>query len=212
MKEGELKNRRIIVKNIEDDTVLADTVILRFNSDSNSVMIHADSLSQKKFCNISAMIFAEKCLYEVRGTIRRAVVENEVEVYLGKSRKKESRTKTRYPVAIEGDIRGVYIDEREIPLYKKIQVKILNMSANGILLSADMGYFNIGEVFSLTFKTPKGTLGLRCEIVRIQNYSCTKRKGLVDCRLQEEYGCRIREAHFEKMAAAVPQDFDGGLK
>ena len=86
------------------------------------------------------------------------------------------------------------------------------MGANGILLSADMGYFNIGEVFSLTFKTPKGTLGLRCEIVRIQNYSCTKRKGLVDCRLQEEYGCRIREAHFEKMTAAIPRDFDSGLK
>ena len=48
MKEGELKNRRIIVKSVEDDTVLADTAILRFNSDSNSVMIRADSLSCKE--------------------------------------------------------------------------------------------------------------------------------------------------------------------
>ena len=201
MKEGELKNRRIIVKSVEDDTVLADTAILRFNSVSNSVMIRADSLSQKKFCNISAIIFAEKCLYEVRGTIRRAVVGNEVEVYLGKSRKKESRTRTRYPVAIEGDIRGVYLDEREIPLHRKIQVKIVNMSASGILLSADMGYFNIGEVFSLALKTPQGALELRCEIVRIQNskgvYSI-KRKGVLGGALQEEYGCRIREAHFKK--------------
>ncbi len=198
MKEGELKNRRIIVKSVEDDTVLADTAILRFNSDSNSVMIRADSLSQKKFCNISAIIFAEKCLYEVRGTIRRAVVGNEVEVYLGKSRKKESRTRTRYPVAIVGGIRGVYLDEREIPLHRKIPVKIVNMSASGILLSADMGYFNIGEVFSLALRTPQGALTLRCEIVRIQKSYGGKRKGVLDGALQEEYGCRIREAHFEK--------------
>lgn len=201
MKEGELKNRRIIVKSLEEDIVLADTTILRFNSDSNSVMIRADSLSQKKLCNISAIIFAEKCLYEVRGTIRRAVVGNEVEVYLGKSREKESRTRTRYPVAIQGEILGVYLDGREIPLRRKIPVKIVNMSASGILLSADMGYFDIGEIFSLALKTPQGALRLRCEIVRLQKRAGkygAKKKGALEDALQEEYGCRIREAHFEK--------------
>ena len=35
--EGELKNRRILIKNAEDGTTIADTVILRFNSEANSV-------------------------------------------------------------------------------------------------------------------------------------------------------------------------------
>ena len=98
----------------------------------------------------------------------------------------------------KGAYRGVYLDEREIPLHRKIPVKIVNMSASGILLSADMGYFNIGEVFSLALRTPQGALTLRCEIVRIQKSYGGKRKGVLDGALQEEYGCRIREAHFEK--------------
>ena len=67
MNEGELKNRRIIIKNTENDQVIADTRIIRYNSSSNSVMISAASLLEKKFYNISAFIFSENSLYESYG-------------------------------------------------------------------------------------------------------------------------------------------------
>lgn len=194
--DGELKNRRILIKNMEDDTVIADTDILRFNSASKSVMIRADSLPEKKFYNISAMIFMERRLFEFSGTIRGAVVENEVEVFLGRSKTKESRTRTRYPICLEGNIKGVYIDAKEVSLHKGIRIKTINMSASGVLLQADVGCFEIGEVFSLVLEIQEGILEMQCEVVRIQDGGSNPQGGEGEA-LQEEYGCRIRETRFD---------------
>lgn len=195
MKEGDWKNRRILIKNAEDDTIIADTVILRFNSASKSVMISADSLPEKKSYNILAMIFVDKKLYEFCGTIRGAVVENEVEVFLGRSRAKENRVRTRYPISLEGNIKGIYIDAKEISLHKSIHIKTVNMSASGVLLQADTGCFNIGEIFSMVLETQEGILEMQCEVVRIQNSGQTLREEEEDLP-QEEYGCRIFKTRF----------------
>lgn len=183
MNEGELKNRRIIIKNIENNQVIADTQIIRYDSLSNSVMISAASLSEKKFYNISAFIFSDNGLYESYGTIRGTVTGNEVEVFLGKSREKENRSKTRYPISVEGNVRGIYIDDKEISLHRGIHIETINMSANGILIKADAGCFNTGEIFTLVLEIEKDTLELQCEVVRTQNSG----------ELIEEYGCRIDE-------------------
>lgn len=198
VKDGELKNRRILIKNLEDDTVIADTVILRFNSVSKSVMISADSLPEKKSYNISAMIFMDQRLFEFCGTIRGAAVENEVEVFLGKSKTKESRTRTRYPISLEGNIKGVYIDAKEVSLHKSIHIKTINMSASGVLLQADVGCFDIGEIFSLVLEIQEGVLEMQCEVVRIQGGGNTPQdEGVQAGPLREEYGCRIRETRFD---------------
>lgn len=198
MNEAELKNRRILIKNVEDDTVIADTTILRFNSVSNSVMIRADSLQIKKSYNISAMIFMDKRLCEFSGTLKGAAVENEVEVFLGKSKEKESRARTRYPITLEGSIKGVYIDTKEISLHKSIHIKTVNMSASGVLLQADVGCFSIGEVFSLVLEIQDGVLEMQCEVVRVQNAErAFLEEGEEDMMLREEYGCKIRETRFD---------------
>lgn len=188
MNEGELKNRRIIIKNIENGQVIADTRILRYNSLSNSVMISAASLSEKKFYNISAIIFTENRLYESFGTIRGIVTRNEIEVFLGKSREKENRAKTRYPISVKGSVKGIYIDGREISLQRGIHIETINMSANGILIKADAGCFNTGEMFTVFLEMGKDTLALHCEVVRTQSGG----------ELLEEYGCRINEIQIEQ--------------
>lgn len=183
MTEGELKNRRIIIKDIESEQVLADTRIIRYNSLSNSVMISAASLQEKKFYNISAIIFTEKGLYESYGTIRGIVTGNEIEVFLGKSREKEDRAKTRYPISLEGNVKGIYIDNEEISLHRGIHIETINMSANGMLIKSEAGSFDVGEIFTLFLEMGKNTLELQCEIVRIHKSDM----------LLEEYGCRIDE-------------------
>lgn len=183
MNEGELKNRRIIIKNIENDQVIADTQIIRYDSLSNSVMISAASLSEKKFYNISAFIFSDNGLYESYGTIRGTVTGNEVEVFLGKSREKEDRARTRYPISVEGNVKGIYIDNKEISLHRGIHIETINMSANGILIKADAGCFNTGEMFTLVLEIGNDMLELQCEVVRTQSSG----------ELREEYGCRIDE-------------------
>ena len=183
MKESTLKNRRILIKNIEDGKIIADTKIIRFDSLTNSVAISANSLAEKKQYNISAYVFAEECLYEFSGTIKGAMVNNEIEVFLGRSKAKEDRAKTRYSVAMEGSVNGVVIGGRLIRLRKFMHIQTINMSANGILMKADAGCFNIGDSFSLLLKTESRRLEMNCKIVRIQN------SGM----LTEEYGCRITE-------------------
>ena len=187
MKETTFKNRRILIKNIEDGKIIADTRIIRFDSLANSATISANSLAEHKNYNISAYIFAEECLYEFFGTIKGAMVNNEVEVFLGKSKLKEDRAKTRYPVAMEGNIDGVIVGGRLIHLRKFMHIQTINMSANGILMKADAGCFNIGDSFSLFLKTDERGIEVICEIVRIQN----------SCMLTEEYGCRIIEIRRE---------------
>ena len=91
MNESTIRNRRILIKNIEDGALIADTRILRFNSLTNSVTISADSLADRKYYRISAFIFAEECLYELHGTIKGAMVDNEIEVFLGRGKEKEDK-------------------------------------------------------------------------------------------------------------------------
>ena len=188
MNENAVKNRRILIKNMEDGKIIADTKIIRFDSMVNSIYISAGSLAVRKYYNISAIIFAEECLYECYGTIRGALVDNEIEVFLGKSREKEGRARTRYPVALEGNIVGIIIEGKMIWLRKSINIRTINMSANGILMQADFGCFGIGDIFLLHIEAGNGRMELNCEIVRIQN------SGM----LTEEYGCRIKEMGIER--------------
>lgn len=188
MNEKELKNRRILIKNAEDGKIIADTKIDSFDSVTNSVLIKADSLADRKYYTISAFVFAKDCLYEFFGTIRGALVGNQVEVFLGKSKEKEDRAKTRYPVALEGKIDGIVIEGRKIKLRKAMPIRTVNMSANGVLMKADSGCFRIGDGFFLSLKVEGGEIELSCEIVRIQNSDMQT----------EEYGCRIREIRIER--------------
>lgn len=188
MNEKTLKNRRILIKNTEDGKIIADTKIVSFDSVTNSVLIKADSLADRKHYTISAFVFAKDCLYEFFGTIRGALVGNEVEVFLGKSKEKEDRAKTRYPVKIQGEINGIVIEGKTIKLRKAMPIRTINMSANGVLMKADSGCFRIEDVFSLNLKVEEGEIELRCEIVRIQNSGMQT----------EEYGCRIREIRIER--------------
>lgn len=187
MNESEIKNCRILIKNTENGQIVADTKIVRFNRLTNSVYISADSLRERKYYNITAFIFAKKCLYEFFGTIKGALVDNEIEVLLGKSTEKESRARTRYPVALEGNIDSIIIEGRMIKLRKAIYIETINMSANGILMKADSGCFGVGDSFSLNLKMEDSEIQLNCMIVRIQNSSM----------LTEEYGCQISEIWIE---------------
>lgn len=188
MNENAVKNRRIIIKNVEDGQTIADTKIIRFDRHANSVLISADSLKDRKYYSISAFIFAKDCLYEFLGTIKGVLVDNEIEVFLGKSKEKEDRAKTRYPVALGGSIVAIIIESRIIRLRKAIAIETVNMSANGVLMRADSGSFHIGNCFSLHLEVAEGKILLSCEIVRIQNSSM----------LKEEYGCRINEILIER--------------
>lgn len=112
MYKSTLENCRILIKNVEDGEIIADTKIIRHNSMTNVVTIDAGSLAEKKHYRIVAYIFAKECLYEANGMTKGVVVNNEIEVFLGKSNQKENRAKTRYPIELEGVVGSVDIAGR----------------------------------------------------------------------------------------------------
>lgn len=188
MNESTIRNRRILIKNTENGEIIADTKILGFNSLTNSVRISAASLPDKKYYRITAFIFAEECLYELSGTIKGAMVDNEIEVLLGRSKEKEDRARTRYPVELKGVISHIIVDGRAIRLRKPMHIRTINMSANGVLMKADAGCFAVGDGFVLTLTVERGTIILHCGIVRINHNNM----------LTEEYGCRISGIQLER--------------
>ena len=188
MNESTIRNRRILIKNTENGEIIADTKILGFDSLTNSVRISAASLPDKKYYRIIAFIFAEECLYELSGTIKGAMVDNEIEVLLGRSKEKEDRARTRYPVELKGVISHIIVDGRAIRLRKPMHIRTINMSANGVLMKADAGCFAVGDGFVLTLTVERGTIILHCGIVRINHNNM----------LTEEYGCRISGIQLER--------------
>ncbi|MDE7257970.1 MAG: hypothetical protein K2N77_01825 [Lachnospiraceae bacterium] len=188
MNESTIRNRRILIKNTENGEIIADTKILGFNSLTNSVRISAASLPDKKYYRITAFIFAEECLYELSGTIKGAMVDNEIEVLLGRSKEKEDRARTRYPVELKGVISHIIVDGQAIRLRKPMHIRTINMSANGVLMKADAGCFVVGDGFVLTLMVERGTIVLHCGIVRVNPNSM----------LTEEYGCRISGIQLER--------------
>ncbi len=76
MTEKEIKNRRIIIKDAKDNQTIADTKIIRYNSEVNSVYISAPSMPDKKIYQVYAVIFTEKGLYNFCGSIRGVIRES----------------------------------------------------------------------------------------------------------------------------------------
>ena len=181
--ENAQKDQRILIRREEDKELLADTKIIRYDILNNSVTISADSLVRKELSNVSILIFGVKKLYEFHGTIKGAMVENEIEVLLGTRKVKEDRKKPRYRINMKGHVNIMRIQNEAIALRKPIEIKTLNMSSNGILMKADSGSFYIGSCFSISLIIDYKELEFDCEVVRIQNSKPRT----------EEYGCKVTE-------------------
>ena len=181
--ENALRDQRILIRREEDKEVLADTKIKRYDILNNSVTISADSLVRKELSNVSILIFGTKKLYEFHGTIKAAIVENEIEVLLGRRKIKEDRKKPRYRIRMKGHVNAIQIEKEVINLRKPIEIKTINMSSNGILMKADSGSFYIGSCLCITMIIDEKELEFDCEVVRIQNSKPRT----------EEYGCKVTE-------------------
>ncbi len=60
MTEKEIKNRRIIIKDAKDNQTIADTKIIRYNSEVNSVYISAPSMPDKKYIRYTPLFLLKK--------------------------------------------------------------------------------------------------------------------------------------------------------
>ncbi len=179
--ENALKKHRILIKEVKEGRIIADTKIIRYDSSRNAVVIDAGSLQKIKPYNVNVLIFGDDKLYEFCGTITGIMTNNEIEVLLGKSREKEDRKRARYAVTMNGFVKVIKIKNQNITLRKPIVFVTVNMSSNGILLKTGTGTFFVGCRFQMLLEMEGKNMEFDCEVIRIQN-STPK---------TEEYGCKI---------------------
>jgi hypothetical protein len=174
------KNCRIIIKDKDNDKVIADTRILSVAPGKHAVKVSASSVNGRLGERIFALIFARNGMLQYRGVIKGPVIANEVEIVLHAGGKKEDRECERYNIQTEGFIEAVILGNDRIVLQKPIEVVTVNMGANGILIRTFPGSFEVGDKIELVIDLQQKQYRSIYEIVRAQNR----------CAWNEEYGCR----------------------
>lgn len=182
--EKDLRGRRIIIKSLDNQKMIADTRISNYDAENSIVRVSAADIPNRKCEQISALIFGNESLYEYIGSIRKTVIANEIEILLGKSREKEDRSQSRYNISMIAAIPSMIITGWNVTLRQPIEVETINISSNGILFRADAGSFYIGSEFMLSLEIEGRAMSLKCEVIRIQNSTIRT----------EEYGCKVSSA------------------
>ena len=178
---GNLKNSRILVKDIAKNRVVADTVITDFNPYTNILKIRVSSLMCADKGKVSVLIFQNNRILEFEGRLHRPVIANEVEIALNSGKEKEERKCSRYAVQTEGIVSDIRLCDQMISLRKPIPIETKNISANGVLFQAAAGSFEVGHRIRLMLRLKETVFQNEYKVVRIHS------SGL----WTEEYGCRM---------------------
>lgn len=178
---GNLKNSRILVKDIIKNRVVADTIITEFNPHTNILKIRVSSLMCANEGKVSVLIFHNNRILEFNGRLHRPVIANEVEIALNSGKEKEERKCSRYVVQTEGNVSDIRLCGQMIALRKPIPIQTKNISASGVLFQAAAGSFEVGHRIRLIFRLNETVFQNEYKVVRTQS------SGL----WTEEYGCRM---------------------
>lgn len=181
---GDLKNCRVLIKDVEGKRLLADTRITDYDIYKNIAKIRPSSLTVKaeevKNGPISALVFCDNGLYEYSGSLRIVLIANEVEIKLFSGKQKESRKHLRYDIKLPGNVQALIIENQRILLRKPIEITSKNISKTGVLIQAMTGSFEPGDCLQLSLRLKDMEISGDYKVVRKQNGNLWT----------EEYGCR----------------------
>lgn len=176
-----VKNNRIIIKDLNCDKTIADTYITGCDWDTSTVRISTTSLGGQKSDNISVLIFGKNGFYEYLGKIEKANVANETVVALYSGQERKGRASRRYELQTQGEVTQIKINDTFIELRSPMEFTTLNISATGLLIRTFCDSFKKNDRIKMNLLLEDRKMELECRIIRCQNSSLW----------EEEYGCRI---------------------
>lgn len=182
-----IKNCRIIVKDMKHGKVVADTYILGYDWKTNIVRVSATSLKGQECSELSVLIFGKDGFYEYLGKVERTSVGNETVIGLYSGQERKGRSSRRYEFHADGDITQIKIENTFITLSIPIEFHALNISATGILFSTYKGSFHKYDRIRIRMPLKDKVLEMECKVVRIENST----------DWEEKYGCKIMKVHTE---------------
>ena len=179
--EYNLKNSRVLIKDIKKNQVIADTTIKTYDAHASILTVRVSSLVTPTEGKVSLLIFDNDRILEFEGILRRPVIANDVDIYLASGKEKEDRKHSRYTIRTKGIVSGIRFGKTMVSLRRPIEIETKNISATGVLLQAQAGSFEVGHRIQLTFRLNDTLFQNEDKVVRIHNSSLWK----------EEYGCRM---------------------
>ena len=150
--EYNLKNSRVLIKDIKKNQVIADTTIKTYDAHASILTVRVSSLVTPTEGKVSLLIFDNDRILEFEGILRRPVIANEVDIYLASGKEKEDRKHSRYTIRTKGIVSGIRFGKTMVSLRRPIEIETKNISATGVLLQAQAGSFEVGHRIQLTFR------------------------------------------------------------
>lgn len=174
---------RIIVQDTNSNTTIADTKVLSCDRQNDVVTLSRTVFSKELPERVSVLVFADQQLFEYRGTVRKGrISQGLVDIALYRGRNKESRGEKRYIVNTIAIVDHLIIGKKPIPLRKRLEVLVVDMSSGGCLIKADSGFFNVNSSFLLTIEYMGSTMTISTTVLRIKT---------IDAHTAE-FGCKFQ--------------------
>ena len=163
--QEDLKNCRIVLRDVETGRTIADTMILSHDGASDVIRISTEGIFLEKGTKISALIFSKSGLFENQGTVGgRENDDTLITLYEGTAR--NDRHAVRYRVNIQGEV-----DRIVRPGVGKINdpfgITVLNMSSIGLLVQAPAGRVQEKDVIRFSAVSKGQRLIITAEAMRV---------------------------------------------
>ncbi len=173
---------RIIIKDADTDEMVADTTILEYQKDFHSILVKLPIGYKSQSSKFSLLIFTANRVILYLGSKRKDFNMGFTEIALHSGKIKEDRLAQRFPINVDGMITGLLIDEKHhVTLRKPLEMKAVNISANGILINTRSDCFFDDTVVEVKVTMYGSATTLYCKIIRITENDMDS----------SDYGCRL---------------------
>ena len=180
---SKLENCRVIIRETEYNTMLADTKILDYDSELLTIQIANYYFDATSYKELSLLILSGHEVFEFLGKVKR-VFSDHIEIGLYKGKHKENRRAPRYDIHTDGKVEDMIVLGQKVHLKEKIKVHIDNISRKGVMIKALSNTFYPDIPFELKVPNVDYELVLTCCVVWSKN---------IDYKISY-YGCKFIEA------------------
>ncbi len=178
------QDKKVVLKSMIDNSFLLDSIVIEDNKKLRTIQVktnNADLL--KKIKAVYVNFNFDDGPIQFQGKVRKAYLDNAVEIAISKGEAIKLREHTRFSTKIPTTISTIIIEDQEIEFNSPINANIVDLSAAGLAIEAPPLAFEKGDIIKilLTFENVEAIY--HYQVLRVSPVN-------VDF---SSYGCKIAE-------------------
>ncbi len=177
-------NQKVVLKSMPDNSFLLDSIVIDDDKTLHTIQVKTNNPDVlKKAKSVYVFFPFEGKPIQFQGKVRKAFLDNAVEIAISKGEEVKLREHTRFTTKIPTIINSVIIENQEVAFNNPIKANITDLSAAGIALEAPPLAFEKGDIIKVSFKIDDDELEYHYQVLRV---------GAVNVDTFS-YGCKITE-------------------